>query len=274
LAWTRHPLKGRLAQPVRQHIVISAVLTDRVVAVTGAGNGIGAAVTAALVTSGARVAAFDVDTAGLAAAVAAAPDHVQAVPCDITDEPAVVAGLAAAQARFGRLDGLVNAAGVVDTRPFLEFELAHWERVFRVHLWGSYLMIKHAVPHLRAAGGGAVVNFSSSGGKLANPFTAPYAASKAAVISLTRSAAGALAPQIRVNAVVPGIIDTPMWGRLDRDFAELDVPISMAMRSAGTPMQRPGLPDEVAAVVLFLLGDESRYITGEDLNVSGGQVMF
>jgi D-sorbitol dehydrogenase (acceptor) len=249
-------------------------MTGQVVAVTGAGSGIGAEVAAQLVSAGAQVIAIDVNLAGLEKAAAVAPEDVAIFGCDITDETSVVATYAEGVARFGRLDGLVNAAGIVDSGPFLEFELSHWERAFRVNVWGSYVMIKHAVPHLRASGGGAIVNFSSSGGKLSNPYTAPYAASKAAIISLTRSAAGELAPQIRVNAVVPGIIDTPMWGQLDREFAAIDVPISMAGRSVTAPLGRPGRPDDVAAVVLFLLSDAARFITGEDLNVTGGQVMF
>jgi D-sorbitol dehydrogenase (acceptor) len=118
------------------------------------------------------------------------------------------------------------------------------------------------------------VNFSSTGGKIPNPNTAPYAASKLAVISLTRSAAGELAPEIRVNAVVPGIVDTPMWAQLDREYAARGLPVTMRGRAAGTPLGRPAQPDDVAAAVLFLLSEQARFVTGEDLNVNGGQVMF
>jgi D-sorbitol dehydrogenase (acceptor) len=135
-------------------------------------------------------------------------------------------------------------------------------------------MIQVVAPHILAAGSGSIVNFSSSGGKLANPFTAPYAASKAAIVSLTRSAALALSPTVRVNSVVPGIIDTPMWKQLDHEFAEKGIPVSFEARATTAPLGRAGKPDDVAAAVLFLLSDEARYVTGEDLNVSGGQVMF
>jgi D-sorbitol dehydrogenase (acceptor) len=249
-------------------------LKDHAYVVTGAGSGIGAEVARQIVASGGRVVALDRDAAGLDLLAEETPGAVLAAVTDITKEDRVTEVLAQGAERFGQLDGLVNAAGVVVSGPFLDYGYEQWERAFRVNVWGCYAMIKHVVPYLRGAGAGSIVNFSSSGGKLANPNTAPYAASKLAVISLTRSAAAELAPGIRVNAVVPGIVDTPMWAQLDREFAERSLPISMAGRAAETPMKRPARPDDVAAVVLFLLGDESRFVTGEDLNVSGGQVMF
>jgi NAD(P)-dependent dehydrogenase (short-subunit alcohol dehydrogenase family) len=246
----------------------------RVVAITGAGGGIGAEIAREVVAAGGRVAAIDLGSASLDALELDTDHGAMAFPCDVTDEAQVIEVLDAAAAQLGKIDGLVNAAGVVVTAAFLEFTYEQWERVFRVNMWGSYVTIKHAVPHIRRAGGGSIVNFSSSGGKVSNPFTAPYAASKAAIISLTRSAALELAPEIRINSVVPGIIDTAMWKQLDRAFEAMDSPISMKSRAAVTPLGRPGTPDDVAAAVLFLLSDEARYITGEDLNVSGGQVMF
>lgn len=248
--------------------------SGRVVAVTGAARGIGAGVVRQLLDRGARVVAIDVDQEGLDGIVSDPSRSLRLARCDITDEGRVAAVLADAFAQFGRLDGLVNAAAIVVSGPFLEFTSEQWERAFRINVWGSYLTIKHTVPHLRKSGGGAIVNFSSMGGKLANPFTAPYAASKAAIISLTRSAASALAPDIRVNCVVPGVIDTPMWDQLDREFKAMGAPIDFSGRAAQAPLGRPGNPDEVAAAVLFLLSEASRFITGEDLNVSGGLVMY
>jgi NAD(P)-dependent dehydrogenase (short-subunit alcohol dehydrogenase family) len=249
-------------------------LTGRVIVVTGAGSGIGAEIARETLSAGAKVVALDRDTAGLEPLLESAPDSVLAARVDVTDEDDVSAALASGVRQFGKIDGLVNAAGIVVSGPFLEFSYEDWERSFRVNLWGSYLMLRSVVPLLQAAGGGSIVNFSSSGGKLSNPNTAPYAASKLAVISLTRSAAGELAPDIRVNAVVPGIIDTPMWAQLTKEYASRHLDVTMESRAAVTPMVRPGRPDDVAAAVLFLLSDEARFITGEDLNVSGGQVMF
>jgi NAD(P)-dependent dehydrogenase (short-subunit alcohol dehydrogenase family) len=248
--------------------------SNQVLAVTGAGSGIGAEVARQLLRGGGRVIAIDVDQEGLERLAEDAPEMVRIATCDITDESRVAKVFADSVSEFGRLDGLVNAAGIVTTGTFLDYTFDDWDKTFRVNLWGSYVTIKHAVPHLRAAGGGRIVNFSSIGGKLSNPFTAPYAASKAAVISLTRSAASALAPEIRINCVVPGIIDTPMWEQLGRDFESIAAPIDFVARAAQAPLARPGNPDEVAAAVLFLLSDAARFITGEDLNVSGGLVMY
>jgi len=249
-------------------------LGGRAVVVTGAGSGIGAEVARELLAAGARVVAMDRDRGALEALAASGGDAVLTAAVDVTDEDQVGHALAAAATAFGTLRGLVNAAGIVVSGPFLEFSYDQWEQTFRINTWGTYVTIKHAVPHLRAAGGGSIVNFSSTGGKIPNPNTAPYAASKLAVISLTRSAASELAPEIRVNAVVPGIVDTPMWAQLDREYAARGLPVSMHSRAAVTPMGRPAQPDDVAAAVLFLLGDDSRFVTGEDLNVNGGQVMF
>lgn len=247
---------------------------DQVIAITGAGSGIGAETARLLLRAGARVIAMDVNPEGLDLLAGVATDTLKVAPCDVADEAQVRAVFANAVAEFGRLDGLVNAAGIVLSGPFLDFTFDQWDRTFRINVWGSYVTIKQAAPHLRAAGGGSIVNFSSMGGKMANPFTAPYAASKAAIISLTRSAASALAPEIRVNCVVPGVIDTPMWEQLGREFKAIGAPIVFAARAAQAPLARPGTTDDVAAVVLFLLSDASRFITGEDVNVSGGLVMY
>jgi D-sorbitol dehydrogenase (acceptor) len=249
-------------------------LAGRAVVVTGAGSGIGAEVARQLLAAGARVVAVDRDPEALEAFAATGGDAVLTAAVDVTDEEQVRHAFAAAADAFGALHGLVNAAGIVVSGPFLEFSYEQWEQTFRVNTWGTYVTIKHAVPHLRAAGGGSIVNFSSTGGKIPNPNTAPYAASKLAVISLTRSAAGELAPEIRVNAVVPGIVDTPMWAQLDREYAARGLPVTMRGRAAGTPLGRPAQPDDVAAAVLFLLSEQARFVTGEDLNVNGGQVMF
>ena len=247
----------------------------RVVAVTGAGSGIGFEVASALVRLGARVYAIDASAAGLRRLVEHAEENARITPleCDISNGDGVSAVFARIGADAGRLDGLVNAAGIVVTANFLDFEDRDWERTFAVNVLGSYLALKHAAPLLASTGTGRVVNFSSIAGKLPNQFTAPYAASKAAVISLTRSAAVALAPAITVNCVCPGIIDTPMWGQLGRELRALGAPIDFKGRSEQAPLGRAGTPDDVADVVLFLLSDASRFITGEDVNVSGGLVM-
>lgn len=247
----------------------------RVVAVTGAASGIGFEVASDLVRRGARVYAIDSSATGLERLVAhtGRSPRITAMECDVSSGDGVRAVFARIANDAGQLDGLVNAAGIVVTANFLEFEDRDWVRTFAVNVLGSYLALKHAAPLLAATGAGRVVNFSSMAGKIPNPFTAPYAASKAAVISLTRSAAVALAPAITVNCVCPGIIDTPMWGQLSRELSDIGAPIDFKGRSEQAPLGRAGTADDVAGVVLFLLSDASRFITGEDVNVSGGLAM-
>jgi NAD(P)-dependent dehydrogenase (short-subunit alcohol dehydrogenase family) len=250
-------------------------INGRVYIVTGAASGIGAEVVAELVSAGGHVVALDRSAASLEKLEAqfASTGLVSTEVCDIAVDDQVKAAVTAAVERHGRLDGLVNAAGVVVTNRFLDFTDEEWDRVFRVNVLGTYLLLKHTAAHLKADSGGRVVNFSSMSAKGPNPFTAPYAASKAAVISLTRSAAVALAPEVTVNCVCPGIIDTPMWEQLERELADAGAPINFQSRSAQAPLARAGGPDDVAAAVLFLLSDASRFITGEDLNVNGGLAM-
>lgn len=243
--------------------------------VTGAASGIGAATVEILATSGAHVVAVDRNTALLEHTVAqlAASDRVTPLHCDITDEAEVAAVIADAADRLPSFDGLVNAAGVVVTAQFLDFSNEAWETSFRINVLGNYWLIKYAAPHLAAGTGGRIVNVSSQSGKIPNQYTTPYAASKAAVISLTRSAAAALAPKITVNSVCPGIVDTPMWEQLEVEFPAIGAPLRFQDRAAESPVGRPGKPSEVAGAIVFLLSDASALVTGEDMNVSGGLVM-
>lgn len=216
----------------------------RIVAVTGAASGIGFEVASDLVRLGAHVFAIDSSVAGLQRLIEHTERSTRITPmeCDVSNGDSVGAVFARIAGDAGHLDGLVNAAGIVVTASFLEFEDRDWERTFAVNVLGSYLTLKHAAPLLAPGGAGRVVNFSSIAGKLPNQFTAPYAASKAAVISLTRSAAVALAPAITVNCVCPGIIDTPMWGQLSRELRDIGAPIDFKGRSSrprsGGPARR------------------------------------
>ncbi|CAN5425940.1 SDR family NAD(P)-dependent oxidoreductase [soil metagenome] len=244
----------------------------RVIVVTGAGSGIGAQIAGDLLARGATVVGVDRSAEGLRTVRERLgdPAGLSTTECDIADEEEVIA-------LFGhiglRLDGLVNAAGIVVTSQFLQFSVEDWQRTFSVNVLGTYLLMKHAQPLLAASGAGRIVNFSSMAGKIPNQFTAPYAASKAAVISVTRSAAVALAPAITVNCVCPGIIDTPMWGQLGRELAGIGAPIDFKQRSEQAPLGRAGTAEDVAGVVVFLLSDAAAFITGEDVNVSGGLAM-
>jgi NAD(P)-dependent dehydrogenase (short-subunit alcohol dehydrogenase family) len=249
------------------------------VAVTGAAGGIGSQVAYDVAAGGRHVWCMDRDVERLAEAVARAREVGQAdgMVLDITDEAAVASAFRSIGDACGdRLDGLVNAAGIIAVGSFDSFEPAQWERVFRVNVVGSYLTIKHAIPLLRAARPGRVVNVASIAGKIAGPYTAPYNASKAAVISLTRSAALGLAPDVLVNSVCPGPLDTPMYEQLNAGLDAAGAPpaFRFAQRSTVSPLGRAGTVAEISAVILFLLSDAAGFVTGEDVNASGGMVMY
>ena len=243
--------------------------------ISGAANGIGAEIAQRLLEQGAQVYALDFNAEALEDLVKQTPDssRLTTIVCDISNEVAVASALKGISSKTSSLDGLVNAAGIVRAKNFLEMANADWQQIFSVNLFGTFHLIKFSTPLLLAAESPRIVNFASMAGKISGAFTAPYAASKAAVISLTRSAAVALAPKINVNSICPGIIETPMWDGLSADLAGLGFPDHFKNRSAQAPLGRPGKSSEVADAALFLLSDAARYITGEDLNVSGGLVM-
>lgn len=239
---------------------------DRVVAVTGAGSGIGAAVADLIDSEGGEVVALDLRPPSSARFSLSAG-------VDVSDPTAVRQVFETVDERFGRLDGLVNAAGIIELKNFFELDRDHWQRTFAVNLFGMYETTRCAAPLLRRGHDASIVNFASAGGKLPNAYSTAYAASKAAVISLTRSSALALAPDVRVNSVAPGIIGTPMWESMDSAFEDLGVDVRYEKRSTDAPLGRGGTPLEVAESVLFLLSPAASFITGEDLNITGGLVM-
>jgi meso-butanediol dehydrogenase/(S,S)-butanediol dehydrogenase/diacetyl reductase len=178
---------------------------------------------------------------------------------------------------FGRLDVAVSAAGVHQVTPFLDLAGADWERVIAVNLNGTFHLGQAAARIMVRAGSGSIINLASTAGKVGRPLSAHYSASKFGVIGLTQSMALALAADgIRVNAVCPGIIDTPMWARIDAELTNLTGGVpgeAMKAQIAEIPVGRAGSAEEVSDLILFLAGDGARYITGQAINVSGGLVM-
>ncbi|MGX6450066.1 SDR family NAD(P)-dependent oxidoreductase, partial [Patulibacter sp. S7RM1-6] len=195
-------------------------------------------------------------------------------PAVLGDREAVT-GLVDELAEDGGLHGVVAAGGIIGTRPFGELPRTEWDRLIDVNLTGQFDLVQAAGVAMAAAGGGAIVVFSSVAGRGGRADAPHYAASKAALISLTRSAALAFGPSgVRVNAVCPGVIRTPMWEDrirgLDREFGPGAGERRLEELAQETALRRLGTPAEIAAPVLFLLSDAAAYVTGQALNVCGG----
>lgn len=240
--------------------------------VTGGGSGIGRAVAVRLAAEGATVAVNYVgDEAGAAETLALLrPGPHMTVCADVADEDAVAAMFGAVLARFGRLDVLVNNAGIVEGAPSHELALAQWRRVLDVNLLGTMLCAREAIRHfLSRPGGGVVVNCSSVHQTIPKPGFLAYAASKSALDNLTRTLTLEYAAQgIRVNAVGPGAIVTPM------NKSWTDDPAARAGVEAHIPVGRAGTPEEMAAVFAFLASDDAAYVTGQTLYACGGLTLF
>ena len=240
--------------------------SDKVIVVTGAGIGIGRAIAEAFADEGGRVAVVDRD----AAAAAAVADDIGstralAVSADVTsqDETRAMAGTIAD--RFGRIDVLVNNAGVRFIAPFAEMSLETWTATLDVNLTGPFLCTQAVLPSMLAQGRGKVVNVASTTGILALTKRSAYAASKAGLIGLTKALAYELSAQgIWVNAIAPGPTETPMNAPYFED------PVMRATLQKEIPLGRWGQPDEIAAAILFLASDESDYVSGAVLEVDGG----
>jgi glucose 1-dehydrogenase len=253
-------------------------LNDRVFIVTGAAQGIGEACARRLASDGAAVALWDVDAErgqALAQALkaAGAPAHFQR--CNVADKAEVDAALAATLAALGRVDGLVNNAGIFRAADFLDITEADWDAVIAVNLKGHFLvgqavareLVKNP-PRAPHDGRGTIVNMSSVNGRLTIPSIASYNASKGAIDQLTRVMALALADRgVRVNAVAPGTIATELAAK-----AVLTSEEAKARILSRTPMKRLGEPGEIADVVAWLLSDASSYVTGDIVVVDGGRM--
>jgi NAD(P)-dependent dehydrogenase (short-subunit alcohol dehydrogenase family) len=243
---------------------VSGPLDGRAGVVTGAAQGIGRALAAGLGEAGARVALIDLkDDVRDAAAELDAFAQV----ADITDAEAVTAAVDAVAEEFGRLDFLVNNAGVRLIEPIMEMSVDGWRRTLDVNLTGAFNCIRAAVPHMLRAGRGRIVNVASVAGILAFKNRAPYNVSKAGIIALTKSVAQELAEQgIACNAVAPGVIETPLTREYFTD-PELAPKIK-----ASTPLGRWGQPDDLVGPVVFLCSDAAEFVHGETLAVDGGWV--
>jgi meso-butanediol dehydrogenase/(S,S)-butanediol dehydrogenase/diacetyl reductase len=283
----------------------------KIAIVTGSGQGIGQGIALRLAREGAAVvvAEYNPATAATTAAeIEALGQPALAYPIDIADTAAVRQMVAGVVARFGRIDILVNNAGLVQTKPMLELTEEDWDRVVRVNQRGFFFclqavanqMIKQLPPELQAQtlsdvvslkqtdqaetadtdlanSYGKIVNLSSIAGRRGRPLSTHYAATKAAVISITQSAALALAPyRINVNAICPGVVPTPMWAQIDQDRGRLfgaGPGEAMAAFIQAVPLKRAATPADIAGAVAFFCSADADYITGQTLNVDGGYEM-
>ncbi len=289
-------------------------LHDKVAIVTGAGQGIGRGIATRLAHEGADVVVAERDATRAAATaeeIEAAGRTAVAYPVDIADVSSVSQMVDDVVSQFGRIDVLVNNAGVIETQPMLEITESDWDRVISVNQRGLFFCLQlvaqqmvrqlpdelkasqpadvlnlgkspaQQMPEGEAEGAvqsfGKIVNVSSVSGRRGRPLQTHYAASKAAVISITQSAALALAPfNINVNAICPGIVPTPMWEGIDEDRARLfgaEPGQAMAAFINSVPLKRASTPEDIAGAVTFLCSPDSDYITGQTLNVDGGYEM-
>ena len=255
-------------------------IQERVYIVTGAARGIGLAVAKVLLEEGSSVVMVDMDTETLEAAVAEAdPSGQRAIACtaDVTSPADAAAAVAVALERFGRLDGLVNNAGIVKMDSAWDLTAESWDQHMSVNVTGSFLFAQAVGEHLKASGGGAIVNVASNAGKVGYGNMAPYNSSKAAVIGLTRSLSMEWAgDNINVNAVCPGGVETPMLKEVaDWLSPRIDVPSAelfdgMTAAQLGRRIQ----PREVARVIAFLLSDDATIIRGQSISIDGGDTPY
>jgi NAD(P)-dependent dehydrogenase (short-subunit alcohol dehydrogenase family) len=233
--------------------------------VTGGASGIGAATCRRMATEGARVAVLD--SRGDKAQAVAAELGGLAIECDVADREAMDAAVGQVVDELGSLTLLFNNAGTGAIEHLHLYDDDLFERLLAVNLKGVFNGLRAAAPVMRAAGGGAIVNMASVSGVRPTIGEAPYSAAKAGVIALTKSAALEYAPEVRVNCVSPGLIETPLTAMAIADDAlRADV-------EAGTPLGRVGRADEVAGVVVFLCSELAAYVTGENILVDGGSTL-
>ena len=242
----------------------------KVLFTTGAGSGLAEAVARRFSAEGGRVAVLDLDGAGRGGGRRAR--RIDRAPARRRGRGLGRGGRRDDGCRAGRIDCVFNAAGHADFGPIEEWSLERWNRMLGVHAGGTFLSCKHTLPHLRAAGGGAIVNVASIAAITAQPFNAPYGAAKAAIVGFTRQLSRDVAPDnIRVNAVAPGRIKTGMTTPLYTERGGGDFEKGAALAIPGIPMGRIGEPREIAEPVCFLLSNEASFITGQVIVPDGGE---
>lgn len=241
-------------------------MSARVAVVTGAARGIGLAIARRYLAEGWAAALIDIDaeTLGRAAAGLETAGDILPLVCDVAEPGQVKAAFEAVTTRYGRIDALVNNAGIAEFRPILQTDYDTWSRILAVNLSGPFLCVQQAAPVMLAGGGGSVVNIVSISGFRASTLRTAYGTSKAGLIHLTKQQAAELGCQgIRVNAIAPGPVDTAMAKKVHSPEIRADYHDHI-------PLGRYGLEEEIASAVWFLTGGESSYVNGQVLAVDGG----
>lgn len=237
---------------------MSNMLSGKIALVTGGRGGIGRAICARFLREGATVFAADLTEEGTLSGEA----ESRFIKYDVTSEDDARAAMAKVAEQCGKLDILVNAAGIEIEKTVEQTSLADWNRIFAINVTGTFLASKYALPLLRQGQNASIINFGSYDGFIADPGLAAYCASKGAVHALTRAMACDHGPEgIRVNAICPGYIDTPMLRSFFRDVGDIET-LDTAVRGVH-PLRRYGTPEDVANLVNWLASDEARYASGQ-----------
>jgi meso-butanediol dehydrogenase/(S,S)-butanediol dehydrogenase/diacetyl reductase len=240
-------------------------LKNKRILITGGARGIGAATASRFLDEGGRVVVLDADKHGLDQAVNQMPSLAGTVKADVSDHQAVSRAFEELDGMLKGLDILINNAGISQRKSFLEITPEEWNKIVDVNLNGVFFVAQQAARRMLEGGGGVILNMGSTNALMGYPLYASYNASKAGVVELTRSMALELAPKIRVNAVCPGYILTPM------QRAEYS-PEMLHACEAKVPLGRLGEPEEVAALFAFLASDEAKFITGQCFIIDGGEL--
>ena len=260
---------------------MSRRLQDRHALLTGAGGGIGLAVAAAYLREGALCTVVDIaDEPSLEVQLLVSEhgDQMHYVAADVTKRNDISRMIETARQHFGAIRILYNNAALFDMAPLLESDEAMYDKLFAVNVKGMFFVMQAVLKQMVADKiQGAVINLASQAGRRGEALVSHYCATKAAVISYTQSAALAMAPhKIRVNAIAPGVVDTPMWKHVDALFARhegLKIGEKKIAVGKAVPLGYMGTPEDIAGVAMFLASDEASYITAQTLNVDGGSVM-
>jgi cyclopentanol dehydrogenase len=251
-------------------------VSDKVVVITGGSSGIGRATAQLFAELGSVVNIFDIDQGGsrVASSIRSGGKSCSFLKCDVSLESSVRSAVRRVVGGNGRIDVLVNAAGIILIKPLEDTTFDEFSRVVNVNLGGTFLLTKHVIPVMRRRHGGSIVNVASISGHVGQAYHGIYGSTKGAIIALTRALAWELAADnIRVNSISPGVVDTPMLRRdiaIEAEKRKVDIESVVSERAAEQALRRLADPQEIARAILFLASDDASYVDGSDFVVDGG----